>query len=153
MVSIIGQFVRLVVVSVAMAGMMEPPPVSRPLQFEGSLSRYDPGVMSRVLEWRHRNGIPAGFDPWPIGREPYDGYIAVIGCEHVGKTAVMWVTIDGVRQEQPKQVYVADCTTPDAPAADWMRDYQIAAELDYAAWQAWGVVDGRGAWVEVTILE
>jgi len=58
---------------------------------EGSLSRYDPGVMDRVLEWRHTTGYPAGFDPYA---RPYDGYIAVADCDLVGKDA----EVDGVCQ-------------------------------------------------------
>lgn len=128
-------------------------PHARPSVFEGSLSWYDPGVFERVLEWRHSNGVPAGFNPWPVGREPCDGFIAVIGCENVGRTAVLWLTIDGVRLPEPKRVYVADCTSPGRPAAQWMTEHQIAAEVDWLAWEGWGIVDGEGAWVRIEIQE
>jgi hypothetical protein len=32
-----------------------------------------------------------------------------------------------------------------------MEDNQIAAEIDFEAWQAWGIVDGRGAWVTIEL--
>lgn len=131
----------------ALAPAPEPPPYTPPPSyFEGSLSRYDPGVMEGVLHWRHTNGIPAGFDPYG----DYDGYIAVIDCRNVGRVGWLTPTIDGVTHE-PRRVYVADCTSPGRPAAVWMEENQIAAELDYEAWQAWGIVDGEGAWVVVEL--
>lgn len=105
--------------------------------------------MERVLEWRHSNGIPSGFNPWPA--EPYDGFIAVIGCENVGRDALLWLTIDGRTLPEPKRVYVSDCTSPGRPAAEWMVSNRVAAEVDYAAWVAWGIRDGSGAWVVVEL--
>ena len=153
MTAVFYRMVNLILAGAALAATPAHPaavaPVDpSPLRFEGSLSRYDPGVMESVLDWRHRNGIPDGFDPWG---ETYDGYIAVVGCQHVGEAAVLWLTVDGVRQVQPKRVYVADCTTPGRPAAVWMKEQQIAAEVDHAAWQAWGIEDGRGAWAVVEL--
>lgn len=154
MSDILAHIARLIILSLAMATTPPPEhPHVRPSTFEGSLSRYNPGVMEDVLAWRHENGIPAGFNPWPVGGRPYDGFIAVIGCENVGKTALLWLTIDGVTLPDPKRVYIADCTSPGRPAAQWMVDHQIAAEVDYEAWNEWGIVDGRGAWVEVEIGE
>ena len=127
----------------------EPPPYKPPPSyFEGSLSRYDPGVMERVIDWRHTHGIPAGFDPY---REDY-AYIAVIDCRNVGRSGWLTPTIDGVTYE-PRRVYVADCTSPGRPAAKWMYDEVIAAEVDFAAWIDWGIVDGEGAWVVVVLDE
>lgn len=62
----------------------------------------------------------------------------------------MTLTVEGERRD-PLRVYVADCASPGTPAARWMADNQIAAELDYAAWVREGIVDGRGAWAEIVL--
>ena len=122
------------------------PIASTPPVRSGSLSRYDPGVMERVNEWRHTNGIPSGFDPYSVD---YDGFIAVEGCVNVGKTATAYVTIERVRTG-PYSFYISDCA--DNPATvGWMHRNKIAAEIDYEAWVTLGIVDGKGAWVELTI--
>lgn len=127
----------------------EPPPyIPPPSHFEGSLSRYDPGVFERVLDWRHTHGIPAGFDPY---REDYAGYIAVIGRENVGREGWLTLTVDGI-EVGTYRVYVSDYTSPGTPAAKWMYDELICCEVDFAAWQEWGVIDGEGAWA-VVVLE
>lgn len=152
MPDILSHMARLIAAALVMATPAEHPH-ERGSTFEGSLSRYDPGVFERVLDWRHTNGIPGNFDPYPIDQPPYDGFIAVIGCENVGKVATLTLTIDGVTLPDRKRVLVSDCTSPGRPAAEWMTEHQIAAEVDYAAWVAWGVRDGEGAWVEVEIQE
>lgn len=109
---------------------------------EGSLSRYDPGVMERVLDWRHKHGIPAGFDPY--GRN-YDGYIAVADCDRVGDTAVLDLYISGEYMGQ-KTVLISDCAG--APeTVQWMIDHRIVAEIGWQGWTDWGIEDGAGAWI------
>lgn len=58
-------------------------PAPPPDYYEGSLSRYDPLVMEGVMDWRHSNGIPAGFNPH---QPEYAGYVAVVDCRNVGRT-------------------------------------------------------------------
>jgi len=143
--------IELMATVIMTAVTLAPNPPARPApptQYEGSLSRYDPGVMESIMDWRHTNGIPAGFNPYG----DYNGFIAVLDCRNVGKVAWVTVTIEGVTYE-PKRVYVADCTSPGTSAARWMVSNSIAAELDYQAWVDWGIVDGRGAWVEIVIEE
>ena len=123
-------------------------PVEATATNEGSLSRYDPGVMEIVLEWRHTNGIPSGFDPY--GKE-YDGYIAVMNCSDVGKEAELTLTINYERQH-PIKVLISDCTESEA-TKDWMLSNGIVAELDYDSWVANGIKDGEGAWAELEIIE
>jgi len=118
-----------------------------PDAYSGSLSRYAPNVMEDVVEWRHTNGIPDGFNPH---QPEYDGFVAVVDCRNVGRTGWMTLTVEGVERE-PLRVYVADCASPGTAAAKWMADNQIAAELDYAAWVREGIVDGRGAWAEIVL--
>lgn len=122
----------------------QPPPD----YYDGSLSRYDPGVMADVLHWRHSNGIPDGFDPY---HPQYVGYIAVVDCRNVGREAWLTLTIDYI-QQPPVLVYVADCASPGTPAAKWMARERIAAEIDYDAWVQLGIVDGRGAWARVAVV-
>lgn len=114
---------------------------------EGSLSRYDQGVMERVLEWRHTNGIPSGFDPY----KEYDGYIAVMDCSDVGKEAELTLTINYEKQH-PIKVLISDCTESEA-TKDWMVSNRIVAELDYDSWIANGIKDGEGAWAKLEIVE
>lgn len=116
--------------------------------YEGSLSRYDSGVMERNLEWRHTNGYPAGFDPY--GKK-YDGYIAVMNCSDVGKEADLTVTIDGVARE-PLFVLISDCTES-VDTMKWMVDNNISAELGWETWNSLGIQDGSGAWGVVDIRE
>ena len=114
---------------------------------EGSLSRYAPGVMPRVNEWRHDNGIPGGFNPY----QDYDGYLALEDCSDVGKVATAHLIIDRV-QSGPYYFYISDCT--ESPhTIEWMRRNRIAGELDYEAWQRLGIVDGRGAWLQIEVIE
>lgn len=118
-------------------------------EFSGSLSRYDPGVMGRVLEWRHETGYPAGFDPY----QDYDGYIAVMWCEWVGHAADLDLYVDG-EFVGTKHVLISDCANPQhLHTLHWMATAGIAAEVDYAAWQAWGLEDGVGAWIDVRVTE
>lgn len=139
--------IELVATAVTLAITPQPkaPP---PSYFEGSLSRYAPGVFEQVLDWRYTHGVPAGFNPW---QAEYDGYVAVVDCRNVGRDAWLWITIEGVERAEPYHVYVSDCATPGTAAAEWMRKHRIAAEVDFEAWQRWGVVDGRGAWVKVVL--
>ena len=114
---------------------------------QGSLSRYDAGVMERNNEWRHTNGVPGGFNP----HGEYDGYLALFDCDDVGKVVTALITIDRV-QSGPYRFYVADCT--ESPYTKrWMLDNRIAGELDYEAWQRFGIVDGRGAWLQIEAVE
>ena len=147
MTGIIEAMVTAVILALAPAPPSSPyqPP---PNYYDGSLSRYDPGVMADVLHWRHSNGIPDGFDPY---HPQYVGYIAVVDCRNVGREAWLTLTVEG-ETRQPVLVYVADCTSPGTPAAKWMIGHQIAAEIDYDAWVQLGIVDGRGAWAEVVLV-
>ena len=114
---------------------------------EGSLSRYAPGVMPRVNEWRHDNGIPGGFNPY----QDYDGYLALESCQDVGKVATAYLIIDRV-QSGPYTFYISDCT--ESPhTIEWMQRNRIAGELDYEAWQRFGIVDGRGAWLQILAID
>jgi len=112
---------------------------------QGSLSRYAPGVMERTNEWRHKHGIPAGFDPYT----GYDGFVATGYCGDVGEVAIAYLTIEGV-ESGPYRFYVSDCASNPATLG-WMAREQIAGELDFETWQRLGIVDGRGAWMEYEI--
>lgn len=114
---------------------------------EGSLSRYDPGVMDRNLTWRHTNGIPSGFSPY---QEKYEGHIAVADCKMVGKDAWLTVTIDRVEMD-PILVYISDCTNS-PNTLRWMRNGRIVAELDWETWDKLGIKDGSGAWGKLEII-
>jgi hypothetical protein len=133
---------RLILAALAIANFAATPQQ----QFEGSLSRYNPDVMPRVLEWRHDNGIPAGFDPY----RGYDGYIAVAWCELVGKEADVQVYVRG-EYIGTKHVLIADCAGHWSTYR-WMYEQQIAAELDWQSWCSWGLEDGTGAWVKVEVI-
>jgi hypothetical protein len=104
--------------------------------------------MEQVIQWRHENGIPAGFDPFG----DYDGYIAVLDCRNVGRSGWLTPTIEGVTGH-PRRVLVADCASPGTAAARWMSDNNICCEVDYQGWVDWGIQDGRGAWVVVELDE
>lgn len=142
------QIIEWIAITIALATTpptpTAPPP---PSYFEGSLSRYDPGVMNRVIDWRYQNGIPEWFDPH---REDYDGFVAVIDCRNVGRSGSMTVIIDG-EERGTFRVYVSDCASPGTRAARWMIKANVAAEIDYDTWKEWGIVDGRGAWVEIVL--
>ncbi len=116
--------------------------------YEGSISRYDSGVMERNLEWRHTNGYPAGFDPYS---KDYDGYIAVMNCRDVGKEAELTLTVNGTTLD-PLHVLISDCTE-DVKTMKWMVDENITAELDWETWQRLGIQDGSGAWGKVEIYD
>lgn len=133
----------LVAMTTPTTAVSEPPDY-----YDGSLSRYAPGVMEGVMEWRHGHGIPGGFDPY---RPEYAGFVAVVDCRNVGRAGWLWLTVEGERRPLPYRVYVADCASPGSAAADWMERERIAGEVDYAAWTDWGIVDGQGAWVEIVL--
>jgi hypothetical protein len=135
-------------VMLAISQPADPTPIFTPPpdNYTGSLSRYDPQVMERVIEWRYEHNVPAGFDPWPT----YATYVAVVDCRNVGRSGWMTLTIEG-ETRPPERIYVTDCATPGTPAAEWMEREQIAAEIDYGSWVRFGIEDGKGAWAEIVL--
>lgn len=92
----------------------------------GWASRYDPGVMEATV--KARRGFGQSLSAPGIG-----AYIAVRECEHIGRTA--WIFVEGMRA--PELAMVADCARQDDGdgARSWMAENQVILELD-----------GRSAW-------
>lgn len=139
--------IEMLVTAVLLALTPAPPPpvyVPPPDYYEGSLSRYNPGIMESVIGWRLQHNVPRGFAPYAT---EYGGYVAVVDCRNVGRAG--WLTLTIEEETQPSiYIYVADCTSPGTAAANWMQnpDAPIAAEIDYEAWVRNGIRDGEGAW-------
>lgn len=91
----------------------------------GLASRYDPGVMRATIEARQAGETDYAL---PSDIEHYDGYIATLECEDVGREA--WVWFDGV--DRWLHVLVTDCAVRDDSdgARSWMQDNNILFEID-----------------------
>jgi len=106
-------------------------------------SQYAPGVMQEVIANRQAWGqIPDDLSAW-------DGFVAVPDCDDIGQT--YYIRQHNSTDRRWLRVLAVDCANKtdrqgaeDARSGyEWMRDNNIAFEVDYATAVAWGMV-GRG---------
>lgn len=93
-------------------------------EYEGWLSAYDQEPTMDTIYYRLGNGdIQLGFDV----------YIAVPNCKRIGETGTMIIG-----DSKPLTYQVFDCSGDEA-TNDWMNGNNIIAEIDFWAWQKYGL--------------
>lgn len=108
----------------------------------GLASQYAEGVMAQVVRNRQEWG------QLPATLPPVAGYIAVVGCEHLGE--VWLLRPQGTRTWG--KFLVVDCAGPQLrpdglTGGEWMQNNNIIVEVGYPTAQDWGTI-GRGIKIE-----
>jgi len=97
----------------------------------GYLSRYDDGVMLATVEVRQEWG------QLPLDTSEYDGFIAVLECEHIGKDFYMFTEAGAYR------LLISDCAVRNDSdgTRTWMINNRIAGEINYSLAEEMGTLN------------